>query len=310
MQNNYLIEINNLISLKNTIKSIVPDEFENININYYDLDEVELKNALDDLDTYGLFTDKKIIVIENIEKLNIDDKQYKHLLKYLDNYNPNNILILTTYKINNTKKIFKELKKKTKYLEVNNNAKEFIKNCLSGYKYDCSVVNRLYEYLGDDIYKIYNECEKLKSYKIDSKLINIDDIKLLVNKKNTNITELTFDFVRCLFNKDKISALKCYKELEDNDVEPISLIGLLASQVRIIYQVKILVKRKLSNDEIAKILDEKVYRIKKTRELIHYYSESELLELIRKLSNIDFDIKTTDVDSKFLIELFIFNLKK
>ncbi|MBQ2640108.1 MAG: DNA polymerase III subunit delta [Bacilli bacterium] len=310
MENNYLIETNNSLSLKKTINSIVPDDFKNIDINYYDLEEVELKNPLDDLDTYGLFNDKKIIVINNIDKLSSSDIGYNHLLDYLDNYNPNNILILTTKKINNTKKVFKDLKKRVKYLKVDINALNYIKENLEGYKLEAGVIDKINEYCDNDINKIYNECQKIKYYKIDSKEVSVDDVEDLLIKKNTNINELTFEFIRYLFKKDKVNALSCYKKLENNDIEPISLIGLLASQIRIIYQVKVLVNKGLKNSEIANILDEKEYRIKKTRELINYYSEEELLKLIRKLSSMDLDIKTTDVDSKFLIELFIINLKK
>ena len=142
------------------------------------------------------------------------------------------------------------------------------------------------------------------------KVITKEDIDKLLIKSSKDITELTFEFTKYLFNKDKYNALLLFNELKENGVEPISLIGLMASQIRIIYQVKILVNRKLNNLEISKILDEKEYRIKKTRELINYYSEEELLELIRKLSDMDINIKTTDIDSEFLIELFIINLKK
>ena len=68
-------------------------------------------------------------------------------------------------------------------------------------------------------------------------------------------------------------------------------------------------KRNLSDQEIAKMLEEKSdYRIKKTRELVALYSEKELLELMKKLSEIDYRIKTSDVDSNKEIENFILNI--
>ena len=98
-------------------------------------------------------------------------------------------------------------------------------------------------------------------------------------------------------------------ELLSYNIEPLSIIGLLASQIRIIYQVKILEKRHLSDREIASILEEKSdYRIKKTRELTSLYSEKELLKLMQKLSDIDYKIKTSDIDGNHLIEMFIINL--
>ena len=99
------------------------------------------------------------------------------------------------------------------------------------------------------------------------------------------------------------------KELLNYNIEPLSIIGLLGSQLRIIYQVKILSKNRLSDQEIAKQLEEKSdYRIKKTRELIPLYTEEELLKLMQKLSDIDYQLKTTDKDPNLEIENFIINM--
>ena len=57
------------------------------------------------------------------------------------------------------------------------------------------------------------------------------------------------------------------------------------------------------------MLEEKTtYRIKKTRELIHYYTEKELLKLMQQLHDMDLKLKTSDVDGIHLIEMFILNL--
>ncbi len=310
--NSYLIENNNSIIIKNKIKNIIEKEkFDQAIINYYDLNDVELKNALDDLDSYGLFTDKKVIVINNIDNFSIDSNKddYNHLIKYLDNPSENNLLIITANKLNNTKKITKELKKKMVYQESSDNTVEFIKKELNGYNLDTGVLRKINEYCNNDFDRIHSECQKLISYKDNDKNITTDDIDDLLIDSSIDIQKLTFEFVKYLFQKDKYNALVCYNKLKDNNVEPISLIGLMASQIRIIYQVKILYNRGFNNIKISKILDESEYRVKKTKELIDYYNESELLELIRNLFNIDLDMKTKDVDGEFLIDLFIINLK-
>jgi len=154
-----------------------------------------------------------------------------------------------------------------------------------------------------------NECDKLKNYKLNGKTITTTDIKELVTKKLGDSKELTFAFSRSLALKDKKDALIKYRELRSYNIEPLSIIGLLASQIRIIYQVKLLEKGKLTSKEIASQLGEKSdYRITKTRELTKLYSENELLKLMQELANIDYRIKTTDVDANSLIELYILNI--
>ena len=87
------------------------------------------------------------------------------------------------------------------------------------------------------------------------------------------------------------------------------IIGLLASQYRIAYQVKVLAEKHLKDKEIAEILGEKSdYRIKKTREITSLYAENEILECLKKLANIDYQLKTSDVDANHLLEMFILNI--
>ena len=157
--------------------------------------------------------------------------------------------------------------------------------------------------------KIYNECEKLKNYKMDDKTITKEDIIELVMKKLGDSKDLVFSFTRSLAERDRKASLKKYKELLTYNIEPLSFIGLLAGQIRIIYQVKILEKKNLRDKEIADILEEKSdYRIKKTREITRMYSEEELLNLMKKLSEIDLKIKTVDTNPNQEIELFIINI--
>ena len=145
--------------------------------------------------------------------------------------------------------------------------------------------------------------------KLFEKVITEDDIREIVDKKLGDSKDLTFSFSRSIALRDKKDALKKYKELLSYNFEPISIIGLLSSQIRIIYQVKLLEKEKLSDHEIANMLEEKSdYRITKTRELTKLYTEETLLHLLQELSNIDYKMKTTDLDANALLEQFIINL--
>lgn len=310
--NSYLIESVDSLSLQKTRENLIKEnDFSEATISFYDLDEVLLQDALEDLDTYSFLSDKKVIIIENIESIKYDDfkNDFDHLLKYIDNPNPDNLLIIEAHKLNNVLKITKELKGKCKYISIEIDSKKYIKDSLNGYKIDTNTINLLDEYCLSDITKIDGECAKLKNYKIDDKVITREDIEELVVRKLGDEKELTFAFSRSLAERDIKNALLKYHELLSYDIEPLSIIGLLASQIRIIYQVKILEKRHLSDKEIADMLEEKSdYRIKKTRELTRLYSEEELLRLMQRLSDMDYKIKTTDIDGKSLLEFFIINI--
>ena len=309
--NNYLLENTDPIVIKNETKNLIKkNNFEGSQVSIYDIEEVPLEKALEDLDTYGFLSSKKVVIIKNIDILKYDDnkKDLDHLFKYLENSSSDNLLIIEVKKLDNKTKLSKELKKKCNYIESSLNTKSFIKGQLKGYDISQDTINLLDEYCLEDITKIYNECEKLKEYRIDEKKITSQDVCELVVRKQGDTKETTFQFSRALAEKNKKEALNLFNSLLEKNNDSIAIVGLLASQLRIIYQVKILEERNMSDREIASTLGEKEFRIKKTRELTRLYSRDELNKLIITLSDIDLKMKTTDIDPKHLIQMFIINL--
>ncbi len=309
MNNNYLIEGSDYISINNKISEIIKkNNFSDASISKYDLSEDLLEEVIEDLNTYGLFSDKKIVIINNFDKMDPDINRVEELLKYVENSSSLNLLFVVSDKYDDRKKIIKDLKKKMEFIKVSSDPVEFTKNCLKGYKVEDGVITLLVNNTLGDISRLYNECNKLKIYKINDKYISKEDVLELAVKKLGDSTDITFQFSRSLAEKDKKKALSLYQELLDYQIEALSIIGLLASQFRIMFQVKVLEEKNMRNDEIAKTLNEKSYRITKTRELTRYYSKKELLDLMIKLEDIDLKIKTTSVDANTLVQLFILNI--
>jgi len=308
--NNYLICANDSITLNEHIKNILDknNEFNNVEINKYDLEINSLSDALEDLNTYGLFSNKKIVEIINFDKITIEDnkKELNELVKYLEKKIEDNLLFIVVNKMDNRKKIYTTLKKLTNYIDNEINVIDIIKKELINYKIDNSSINLLIEYCNNDINKIKNECNKLKNYKYKEKIITIDDIKQVVSKVHVEDSNVTFSLIGELSNKNIKECLKIYKELKLANIDDLSIIGLIASQLRILYQVKELENKSIN--DISSILDEKAYRIQKTKENLYMFDKKELLNLIIELEEIDYRIKTTTCNSSLLIEEFIMNI--
>ena len=89
-------------------------------------------------------------------------------------------------------------------------------------------------------------------------------------------------------------------------MDPASLIPIIASQIRLLFQVKRLYNKGKSNDEIAKTLEFKsVYRVKYLLSDSYYYTEEDLLKYLSALADIDKNIKLGFADPKVSLELFI-----
>lgn len=311
MKNNYLLETEDSVLLENKIEEIISKtSFNNSYKSVYDLDENTFDNALEDLDTYSFLSDKKIIIIKNCFNDN-DSKRLDHLLKYIDNSNSDNLLILTTKKIDNRLNIVKSLKKSSniEIISIEVDPYKYVKDLFNGYTIDNSNIRLLVDLCKSDITRLNSECNKLMIYKMDDKVITEDDINNLVIKKLGDSNEILFSLIKYIISKDKKNALKTYNELCLYNVDMSSIIGLMASQIKLTYQIKLLVDKNLNNQDIADRLNLKsIYQVKKIKEYIYNYTYNEIYNFIHKLSDIDYKVKSGKMDSTVAIDMLIINL--
>ena len=160
----------------------------------------------------------------------------------------------------------------------------------------------------NDLVRLANECEKLKLYTLESKEITKDDVLMVTIKNIPNMEQLAFDFVKYLANRDKKKIFECYEVLKEYRFEPHSMIGLIESQIKLIYQVLLGKRKNMTKDEIAKYLKEHPFRIQKTLEFLPLYQEVELQKLIHELHDLDYRIKSGLVDAISGFELFLIHI--
>ena len=309
--NNYYIETDNTFSLNKKIEEIINNNnFNEASKSIYSLDETPLENALEDLDTYSFLTSKKVIVIKNIDYLNKDDQieEKEHLIKYLNNPNEDNLLIITANKLDKKLKLYKDITKYCKTVIPEYNSTDIIKELLKDYKIKNTDIDYIIELCDNDQIKIKNECEKLKLYCIKDKEITKDKIEEIVVKKFGDPQNLVFTFARYIAENDKNNALKVYRELLEYGKHPLEIVSLIANQLRSLLKIKLLEEQKYNKNQISEIINKKPYYVEKQQELTRLYNLSDINYLIKKLQDIDMKMKTTDLDYNMLIEMYIINI--
>ncbi len=302
---NYLIDK----EMKNIINKL---GIEDINISRYDMDENTIKEIIEDAVTISLFSSNKLIIVDNSiifsrTSKKIDDIEL--LEEYLkeENKYTNIIFIDRNEKIDNAKKIVKLIKEKGVIKEFNplKNISNTVKEMFDNYKIDIDTINFLIDRVGNDLELIYNEVEKLKIYKIDEKIITKKDIEDLVSE-NINID--IFKFVDDIINKNKKESLKTYKELLKINKEPISIVALLASKFRLMYQATRLSKKGYTEENISEILNMHKYPVHLAIISGYKYNPEILLKYLNELADLDIGMKTGTKDKELALELFILSL--
>lgn len=299
--------------------SIINREIDNIrnklsieenDIIYYDIENVN--DIVNEAQTVSMFSLNKLIVIDSTIYLGQkkDIKDIDILEDYFNNYNSNSYLVF----ISKSESVDKRLKL-FKLISGNGNVKEITGNVnyltsyvndylkKNNYKMSSMDISFFINRVGNGIDNISNELDKLMLYKINDKSISRDDIILLTEESSDNTV---FDLVSSLLKNDNKKAIELYKKFVIDGMDANQIIAVIASQVRLLFQVKRLYNEGKSNEEIAKILEfNSVYRVKYLLNDCYYYSEDMLLKYLSKLSDIDRDIKINNIDGNVLLELFI-----
>ena len=309
---NYLLMSESISLINHKIDEIIAKEnFQDSLVTTYDLDEKDLNDLLEDVDTISFLTPKKVIVGKNFKILEKEEEEkITRLIKYLENPQDTVLLILTTSKLDERRKITKELLKHLSPLKLEESSINIIKDKFKDYKIDNKTINLLDTYYHDDLERLIRECDKLKLAFINDKNVTYSKARELLLKPNNNQDNLSFDLVRAISLKDKKQAITIYNELLSYNIESYAIMGLLESQYRLLYQVKILSKNNLNNYDIGKILDVHPFRVKKTLELTRYYSLKEIRKIIKDLAKIDFNIKSGALDNSLVLELLLLNIKE
>jgi DNA polymerase-3 subunit delta len=204
-----------------------------------------------------------------------------------------------------SKKITKLLKNKGVFYEFNKtNNLDIIKDRLDGFKIDKESINILLDRVGDNTGILINEIEKLKTYKYDSKEITKEDV-LTINKYE----EIDFfKFIDHIINKEKNLALNEYFSLLNQKEEPIKILIVIASKIRLMYQVKVLSEKGYTVNDIANQLETKTYPVQLAGVAAKKYSKEKLLNTLINIGELDENIKTGKVVPASALELFIINL--
>lgn len=303
----YLLYGTNDFAIQKEIEKITKD-FDKMNISKYDLAEDEIKDVINDAETFSMFADKKVVIAENATIFTSSGSGDLEILEnYLAHINPNTILIFTINeeKIDERKKITKKIKKDYKLISFNQNEtpNSLVRNLLNDYNITSSNINLLIDRVGTNPLILENEVNKIKLYKDDKTVTKEDILNLTTKRPEIDIFKLIDDIVM----KNKDEALEIYNEMLKVNEEPLKIVILLASQFRLMYQAKELAKKGYSEKNISEVLKVHPYRVKLALQKGKKYKAETLLNYLSVLADIDIAIKTGKTDKNLALELFLLN---
>lgn len=290
---------------------------DEINIVSYDCEEVNLKDAILDASTPPFMSKKKVVIIKNPSFLGFKS-QINHDLKSFDKYvnNPldSTILIIdgSGMKINEKSKALDLLRKKA----VCNDTKPIDETIFSGWiTRQCSfsgveikedAIKTFIRMVGfKDLTNAKTEVDKLICYVGEGGVITKD---IVSNVCTREIQGDIFSLANAIISSDKDKAIGVYMDLMalDNDVN--AIISLVTRTIRESLVTKSMVEHGLKQNELALkmgISPQRAYHlIKNSKEI----SKDKCEEYLIKLGDLDYKIKSGQIDAKSGFEFFLFGI--
>lgn len=297
------------------IEKFLDSNVDDFNLIKFNMQETSIEDLVYECSQVSFLSEKKVVIAENSLFLQSKSKKIKieHNLDLLYEYISNNnkevlLIFICDDAIDSRKKINKKIKENGKILNFENykeaDLSKFIVNYLSEetIKISKQDADFLIAYTRLDFAGIKRELEKLSLYCKDKGSVDKQDIEnLLVRSLEYDVFSLT----NYLFNNDFINLRKVFESLKLKGEEPIMLLGLIVSQLRLYYKVKILLRENYSQKDIASKLKIHPYRVQLAVQNTYSYSLEDLYDCMIMAKECDKDLKSSYLNKYLILDLFI-----
>lgn len=322
----YLIYGNQSPTIKSRINKITKTFLEDLGIDEFsfvklDGNNVLIQDAIDECRYVSLGYDKKVVSVENCyfllkpkPKNKIDvDQDFDVLKKYLKEIVEECILILSvpSISIDEKSEIVSLISKNGKVEKIDDPSEkdfiEYIKLYCKKYNIiiDNAAINELASRTDGDVALFKNSISKLALY---TDHIRYDDVVKMVVRKLEDEAYLISNY---LIEGNNIQAVALFRDLRVKNVEPVTLIGQISNQFRLINEVRYLLRiKRLSQEEAAKELKIKPGRVFALSRLLSLVSEQAINNAIEDLYQLDYEIKSGQVDRFYAFEMFLLKFKR
>ncbi len=298
---------------RDALQALIPEDLQSMNFAKYDLHEVVLGTALNELAEPPFFGDYREIMLTNPDFLTGSgkaDSDVDALTNYLKAPADSTILVIVAdfAKMDARKKVVKALKKVATFVDAaplnEGQATQAIRQKLREAQVDVTAdgLSALVARTQGDYSAMMAALPILATYAMSSKHLDANDVERLVPKQ---LSDSVFDMVSAVLKRNVTEALTIYRDLLAQKEEPLRLISLLESQFRLLIQVETYVARGYTQGAAAEQLSVHPYRVKLAWGEVRRLRRADMDAAYIMLVNTEAAMKRGSVDKALGFELFV-----
>lgn len=283
----YLEELLNKLNIDNILK------FDETNSDFF----------LNEINSGSLFSEPKIVLLNNAEKI----KNISQILEKLTNQDDSNEEIIIVYNsIKENKKINDLTKTFNTYsiFNTNLNRKKFLEYVEKRLKIKNSEANQLLDLLDEDYYLIKNELDKIDNF-LNGKPYSLDNIRPILSKTSKFII---FELTNDILNNRKINfPIK----------EHMGILSSLINDFDLIYKLHVSKIKENNYNNFKEIINNfdifnsySPYYVFKKQEFLNKFTKKECLNFLKIGFKTELMIKNGEIPLEIGVENFLMNICK
>jgi DNA polymerase-3 subunit delta len=297
-------------------KQVLEEASMDFNYETFDLNEAPIELAVEAAETLPFMGEKRLIVaspahfLTGVKGSNKIQHDTESLERYLESPVDFSVLVLIVEqdKLDERKKIVKDLKKKAIMCACVSLGAQQLHTWLQARAaiYDVQIeedaAGLLCQFVGENMQMLSKEIEKMAQYVGKSGVITTTVVHELISK---TIEQDVFALVDDVVHARIAKAYSSLQELVKRNEEPIKILFLLARQFRIIYKAKELDRKGYTGGEMARQIGVHPYVCKLAVQQGKRFSEEKLTQILDQLAEMDYNIKIGKLDKVLALELFL-----
>ncbi|GAW93463.1 DNA polymerase III subunit delta [Calderihabitans maritimus] len=305
-----------LEALKN---KIVTSGCSDFNYDVLDGSEVPVARIVEAANTLPVLAERRLVVVKeaemfrsrSAEKSGSKDEE-KMLLDYLSRPLPSTCLVFTVEgKVDARKRLYRAVQEKGEVVNFpllkGKALSAWVKKRVEqrGKRIEFPALQYLVAAVGENLFLLENEIEKICTFLGDKDIITLSDITDLISKtEEGNI----FRLVDAIGERKTEKAVLLMREMLNWGEPPLKILFMIARQFRLMLQVKGLLEKGFSEKQIARELQLHPYVAQKCLQQSRNFSRANLEEALRRMLELDIAVKTGQGDPVYLMEIALLSL--
>jgi DNA polymerase-3 subunit delta len=294
-------------AVEKLIEILIEKGLKSFNLYFVQARETKAEEIINLCATLPFGSRKRMVVVYDIQKLHPRHKE--ELSKYLPHIPESSCLILFSNKVDKRLKFYQDIKQTATEIEFSSlkddEVSDWIGERVEKYrkKMEPKGVALLLEAVGNNLFELSNELEKLAIYVQEQELIDLEDIENVVGyTKTANIFQLN----QAIGEKKLNQALKILKDLSLSRGKETSIIFMLGDHFLKLYQIKASAEKNIYN--LAHHLRIYYGSVQEYQNQAKNFSLEQLEKGLSLIYQAESDLKSGKMPQKFIVELLIYEL--